>query len=286
MAVPGVRYMIIQSTVRTESQDQPDDDRGQDERGQNVRAVDRALDILLAFGPEDDGLTVAELLKRVALSRPTLYRLLGTLERSGFLLASGEPQCFRLGPAVARLAHSWTASQSLSVVAEPMMRRLWSATGETVALFVPDGEFRLCLAELPSAQALSFRRGIGYRERLVRGASGRAVLAFTPGVEAELARSAADLPMDLPSYRRELTRVRARGFAVSKHELIEGAVAIAAPFFDGADRVAGSLGVFGPSVRLSAPRIETVGRLLVTETRALSAQLGHRAPAPAATRAP
>ena len=40
----------------------------------SVRAVDRALDILLAFRPGDEALTVAELLKRVDLSRPTLYR--------------------------------------------------------------------------------------------------------------------------------------------------------------------------------------------------------------------
>ena len=56
--------------------------RGQVEapRGQEgVRAVDRALQILLAFTPGDDELTVAELSARVALSRPTLYRL---LERS------------------------------------------------------------------------------------------------------------------------------------------------------------------------------------------------------------
>ena len=46
-----------------------------------VRAVERALDILLAFKGVDSGLTVGELIKRVDLSRPTLYRLLHTLER-------------------------------------------------------------------------------------------------------------------------------------------------------------------------------------------------------------
>ena len=40
------------------------------------------------------------------------------------------------------------------------MRRLRDETGETVALFVPEGAFRLCIAEVPSNQALSFRRGV------------------------------------------------------------------------------------------------------------------------------
>src|SRR5260221_5776174 len=123
----------------------------EDQKGQgSVRAVDRALDILLAFGPDDDALTVGELLKRVALSRPTLYRLLHTLERGRFLVASGDPQRFTLGPAVARLAHVWTANKSLGALAEPMLRRVWETTGESVALFVPDGLYRLYIAGLPS----------------------------------------------------------------------------------------------------------------------------------------
>ena len=63
---------------------------------ESVRAVERALEILLAFRPGDKELAVAELLTRVDLSRPTLYRLLNTLEQQGFLVSSGEPQRFRL----------------------------------------------------------------------------------------------------------------------------------------------------------------------------------------------
>src|SRR5258707_15444399 len=40
---------------------------------ESVRAVERALEILLSFRPGDKELTVAELLTREVLSRPTLY---------------------------------------------------------------------------------------------------------------------------------------------------------------------------------------------------------------------
>lgn len=91
----------------------------------SVRAVERALDILLAFKPRDDALTVSDLLGRVDLSRPTLYRLLWTLQTKQFLTSSHNPKRFRLGPAVAQLAHAWTSALDLGSVAEPMMRRLW-----------------------------------------------------------------------------------------------------------------------------------------------------------------
>src|SRR3546814_18973380 len=99
-----------------------------DKRQEGVRAVDRALDILLAFRPGDDGLTAAELLKRVDLSRPTLYRLIATLEHNGFLVSSGEPQQFRLGSQVARLAHVWTTSHKIADPAYPSLQLLWDST--------------------------------------------------------------------------------------------------------------------------------------------------------------
>src|SRR5215510_15153660 len=100
VSTSGRRLCLLRA--RNDSiEDEPQDDT----TGDSVRAVDRALDILLAFKPQDDALTVSELLGRVELSRPTLYRLLRTLQRKQFLVASGDPQRFRLGPAIAQLSH-------------------------------------------------------------------------------------------------------------------------------------------------------------------------------------
>lgn len=251
--------------------------RASNEKTQDsVRAVDRALQILLAYRPGDDELTVAELLTRVALSRPTLYRLLGALQTNGFLVASGEPQRFRLGPSIAQLAHVWTSSSSLGALAQPMMRRLWKSTGETVALFVPEGIYRRCVAELESTQPLSFKRGVGYRERLLLGASGRVILAHTEITPDGFEQYAEGLEVDEQKYPKELAQIRRRGYAVSRDELIQGAVAIAAPFFNGADQVAGSICVFGPGVRLASARVEQVAKELTAEAVELSKVLGHR----------
>ena len=45
----------------------------------HVRAVARALEVLQAFREDDVELSASDLLARVTLSRPTLYRLLYTL---------------------------------------------------------------------------------------------------------------------------------------------------------------------------------------------------------------
>jgi DNA-binding IclR family transcriptional regulator len=191
------------------------------------------------------------------------------------VISVGDPQKFRLGPSVGRLAHAWSSSLDVGAMAQPILQAIREATGETVALFVPQGGYRLCIAELPSTQPLSFKRGIGYRERLFVGASGRAILAYMADSEKLLRQYAQEAGVDAEKYLRECKTVVQRGYAISKSELIQGAVAIAAPFFDSTGRVAGSLAVFGPSVRLNASQSEALGKQLLGHARALSTALGH-----------
>jgi len=256
--------------------------------GDGVRAVERALAILQAFTPEDLQLSAIELAKRVDLSRPTLYRLLYTLESQGFIVSEGDPQRFSLGPAVARLAHTWTASLDLSRLAQPVLQGLWEHTRETVALFVPQGDRRLCVAELPCPQPLSFRRGVGYSETIVRGASGRAILAYSHPSRAQLDGYAAEIGIEPARLLRDLEQVRKLGYAESQDELIVGAVAVAAPFFDRYGNVAGSIGVFGPAVRIGRARSRELAELLSQASAELSRLLGHvpAAQAPADADAP
>jgi DNA-binding IclR family transcriptional regulator len=250
----------------------------QDKGGDGVRAVERALDVLAAFSPGDRELLAAELVKRVGLSRPTLYRLLHTLEKKGYVASSGEPQRFRLGPAAARLAHAWSSGLDLHELAKPVMLETWTFTAETVALYVPRDDMRLCIAEMQSPQALSYRRGVGYSEKLVKGASGRAILAYMPLAPGQLETYAAGTNADLEWLCEQLGLTRERGYAVGHNELIQGAYAVAAPFFDARGNIAGALGVFGPDVRLTEARVHEFGRFLRDRTRRITDALGGQHP--------
>ncbi|NBO89793.1 MAG: hypothetical protein EBU77_09080 [Betaproteobacteria bacterium] len=168
------------------------------------------------------------------------------------------------------------ASLDISALAEPVLRRIWSHTHETVALFVAQGENRLCVAELPSPQPLNFKRGVGYTERIVRGATGRAILAYLEATPQEMKTFARGTGVDLKALDRELSATRKRGYASSHHELIPGAVAVAVPFFDQHGKVAGSIGVFGPEIRLTETVCKRIAQTLKSESQQLSALLGYR----------
>jgi IclR family transcriptional regulator, acetate operon repressor len=231
-----------------------------DETSKTIRSIERAVDVLACFDQLTPQLSVTALQKRTGLSRPTLYRILATLERKGVIRSFGEPQRFELGHEASRLAANWIGQDDYIRAARPVLRRLWDDTDETVALFIAaDGNKKICIEELQSRQALTFTRGVGFTEDLATGASGKAMLAFTP--------SSRENP--------EFEDVRRTGICVSEGEIIEGAVAIAAPVFDRDGSVKGSVCIFGPAVRLAdARRGECIDRVKQA-SEAISYALGY-----------
>lgn len=248
---------------------------GDSQGSKTVRAVDRAIDILQCFLPGKPWMSVLEIQQRVPLSRPTLYRLLQTLVAKGLVRAQGEPQRFALDFGVGRLAHSWIAGIDAIALARPILERLRSATGETTALFVRRGDLRQCVAELASPHVLAISRGIGETDHLWRGASGKAILAFMD--DNEVAAVVRTLPKraDKAALLADLSRARKDGFFISRGEVFLGAIAIAAPYFDHTDRVAGSVGVFGPQARLDEHWVVKTTAFVVKSAAELSAASGH-----------
>ena len=240
----------------------------------NVRAVERALDILKAFNTQRSSMTATELAQAVNLSRPTLYRLLKTLEKNEFVISSGEPLKFSLGPAIAQMGHVWTSTSSVSDIAQPILENLRKRTGETVALFLLEGQYRVCIAELPSQHPLNYKMGVGYKELITVGASGRAILAFAPSSSPFESRQTASTNHKKVDLKKELSQIQEKGYAISQQELIEGAVAIAAPFFKNTKEVVGSIAVFGPSVRFKKESIASYTKQLLQAAKELSKAMG------------
>ncbi len=74
----------------------------------------------------------------------------------------------------------------------------------------------------------------------------------------------------------ELARIRERGFSTAVDELEVGLSALAAPVFGADGTCLAALSISGPTLRLTAPRIEQLAPALVAEAGRLSARLGHQ----------
>ncbi|HEX8993022.1 MAG TPA: helix-turn-helix domain-containing protein, partial [Anaerolineales bacterium] len=62
-----------------------------------VRAVDRALDVLLCFTAEHPNLTLTQISERIGIHKSTVHRLLGTLESKRFVERDEATGSYHLG---------------------------------------------------------------------------------------------------------------------------------------------------------------------------------------------
>jgi len=229
---------------------------------QSVRAVDRAIDILQAVSGQPDGVKIADLATQTGIARPTLYRLVQTLERRQLLRPCSDPTRYALDVGIVALAQPWMRSIDLLSRAEEAMLALAAQVEDTVALCLHHGNTRVYVREIVSKHPLKYSRGVGVTETLLRGAGGLAILAFED--ESFITDQLATVGVrERDRLRSELAAVRKRGYAVSEGQIMEGATAIAAPVFDSAGRVVGSVGIYGPATRLKRAVIPKVSAALL-----------------------
>lgn len=233
---------------------------------QSVRAVDRAIDILHAVSKQPDGIKIAELERQTGIARPTLYRLVRTLERRQLLRPCSDPTQYSLDVGIVALAQPWMHSIDLLARADEALVALAADVEETVALCLHHGNARVYVREIVSKHPLKYSRGIGVTESLVRGAGGLAILAFEDEkfIADQLATVDARTRRQLQS---EVVAIRRQGYAVSEGQIMDGAMAIAAPVFGGANRVVGSVGIYGPSARLKRENIPDMSAALLACAR-------------------
>ncbi|MGY3451993.1 IclR family transcriptional regulator [Bradyrhizobium sp. USDA 4353] len=246
----------------------------EDSGASSVRAVDRAIAILQSFSAENPTMSVIDIQKRVGLSRPTLYRMLHTLSQRGLIEAEGDPQRFRLANGVMALAHVWLKALEVVNVARPIVEGLRDATGETAALFKLQQDRRICVFECESRHFLSISRGIGESLGIAQGATGKAMLAFMDGDRQ--AEFLSRMPKDAhrANLEQALAIARRKGYTTSRGEVVLGAVAVAAPYFDHRGAVSGAVGLYGPSARVTDDHLEEFAHLVVDAGRRISSLLG------------
>jgi len=250
-----------------------------------VRSVERAIDILQSLGEARGPMSVGELQKVTGLSRPTLYRILQTLQKRDLILGAGEPLKFQLHYGVFRLGSAWSQSVDITAFGRPLLEELRDALGETAALFVPVApDRRICVLESVSNQTLTFSLGVGDIQSLTVGAAGKVLLAFLPDDEVEAALKGVRNAETRGTIEKQLALARSqRGLVISGDVMADG-FGVAAPVFGANGKVCGSLALLGPNSRMKT----TAAQRYLTEVKRsadkLSTLLGYTpAPTPART---
>lgn len=239
-----------------------------------IRAVERALDILLCFTSGTD-LAMSEIAEQVGLHKSTVHRMLATLEEKGFVMRDRVTERYRLGMRVWELSAHLSATDDPAVIWLPEMERLRDQLGETVSLYVRDGQERIRIQAVQSNQAVRRVAPVGVRMPLYVGASSKVLVAFAELQERSSILSSDSWPagVDAEVYRSQLDEIVQAGYATSIEEREAGAAAVAAPIFDRSGRLAAVLSISGPASRLTLERMREIAPVVMEASRLMGTML-------------
>jgi DNA-binding IclR family transcriptional regulator len=253
-----------------------------------AQAVTRALALLKAFTAERNVLRLPELAQQVGLNKTTAHRLLSALAGEGLLERLPAGAGYRLGPELLALGSRALSASGLREACHGELQALALATRETVTLEVLVGRDVLILDEAVGDHVVGSMPSRGTRWPAHATSTGKVLLAHLPPAALE-ALLDGPLPASSPrtitapgELRRELGRVRSRGWATASEELEIGFVAIGAPVRAADGEVVAAISVGGPKARLTAARTRELLAALQPAARSVSARLGYRAPGTAA----
>ncbi len=209
-----------------------------------VGVLDKAVGVLAALegGPR----SLAELVDATGLTRATAHRLATALEAHRLVRRDPDGR-FTLGLHLVALGRAAADALPLAEAAADALRALRDETGESVQLYVRDGDERVCVAALESPHGLRTIVPLG------------AALPMAVGSAAAVLRGEPDAAR--------------RGWAQSAGEREPGVASVSAPVRDG-DAVVAAVSVSGPIERTGRTPGRRWGDAVAAAARAIEAAAG------------
>ena len=255
--------------------DPPSEDDGASAGRYTVRAVDRALELLMAYTRGQSDYTLAELARASGLGKPTVHRLVRTLEERGFVERRSDGR-YTLGSTLATLGLIAVENRELSQLVAPLLNDVMRQTTETASCTVLDGHEMVTVASVAGMHRLRYAVYPGERVPASLTADGKIMLAELPR-EDVLRRVAEEVQ---PGGRRvtrswlrqlaaDLEVIREAGVCYDlEGEFEPGIACIAVPLRNHRGDVIAALALTVPSMRLSDTRVATATAAMREAARA------------------
>jgi DNA-binding IclR family transcriptional regulator len=217
--------------------------------------LDKSVEIM-ALLAEDGPTSLTEVVESTGIPRPTAHRLLAALEAHH--LVARDNGRYRLGLRLLGWGEKAAAGTKLVDVARPVLEELRDETGESVQLYVREGDRRVCVAAVERAGGgLRDMVPVGAVLTLDQGSGGKVLLAWSKDRDAV-----------------EFEEMRQLGWAESVAERESGVASVSAPVFGLGGELRAAVCVSGPVSRLGEEPGEDLAERVVAAARRISGSLG------------
>ena len=226
-------------------------------------------------------------------TRSTTHRLVSSLVQARYLRQLGS--AYLLGPKLIELGTIALEQMPLTKVAHPHLEQLANATQDTIHLGVRDGDDVLYIDKIPGQRGLEMRSRIGHRMPLASTGIGKAMMLDLQQTQwrdlfAASCRTLASMPFkpDLQPtpvvFIERMVRYAAGGYTFDLEDNEASIRCVAAPIRDASGAIVAALSVASTVPYMSPERMDELIAVVQAEARAISEEIGWRAPQPAIRR--
>jgi DNA-binding IclR family transcriptional regulator len=247
-------------------------------------AVERALGMLEAIAQEPEGLSNAEISRKLQIPKSSASYILRTLVQRSYLNRDPQTGKYRVGLKILSLSRGALSGLDVREVALPIMRHLMEKTNLTCHLAILDGPEAVYIEKVEPQGFIKMDTWVGRRMRVHATSVGKTLVAYIPQDRLEkilssgMEKRTSKTITTVPRFLKELDRVRAQGYAVDDEENNMGARCLGAPIFNQMGTIEASLGLSGTTQHVNAQTMPRIVEALKDAARHISMQLGYRAP--------
>lgn len=247
-----------------------------------VPGLERGLRLLCEFSRQDKSLSAPELARRLDVPRSTVFRLLTTLERTGFVERNEGGRDYRLGMSVLRLGFEYLASLELTEIGRPLLDRLRDQISYPCNLVLRDGRSIVYVAKSVTPSAFVSSVNVGTRLPAHATVLGRILLedmtladlrSLYP--EEHLENFSSNTPKTVVELFDLVQQDRERGYVLEEGFFETGISTIAAPVRDHSGRVVAAMGATIPLPHIDPLQLDDIVRCVRETARELSGLLDH-----------
>lgn len=239
----------------------------------------KGLEVIDCFARQKNW-SLAELAAELGQTKPTVFRILHTIEAFGYLQKDNETGRYSLPMRFHTLGSAAVRHEQLRWQALPPLQDLSRDTGETVHVGILYDNEAICVQDVDGTRLIRMHAFVGKRTPAHASAQGKVLLAQLPDAELD-AFAAGGLPGFTPNtittpaaLREALHRVRAQSWAPDDEEMEIGLRCLGAPIIDHTGRPCACVAGSAPAARMDPERITALTTLVKATAARISRMLG------------
>lgn len=249
-----------------------------------VPGLARGLRVLEIIAEADQPLTIAQIGKKLGVSRSSAFRITYTLKYLEFLSTDKSEKLYDLGPRVLGLGFSYLNRQDIIKISKPHLEKLRDLTEVSSHLAIREGKEVLYLDNIISKTSFVSNINTGERRPVYASPLGWVLMANMADAEiiklfenVDFVKLTEHTPSDIKELITKVRKARDQGFVISRGFVQRGGSTITAPIHDETGSVVAVIDISGPDSGFNFEKLDSFYVPAVIEAaQEISRNLGHK----------